>query len=97
MAQAWRRTAASRRVVGWGGLLGSTFLLASLLNAALTNGFGGAEQLASADSLPPQGTRQLLLGSTGNCEPIVSQPLYVGQDTWIRQTSWQCVDPLPAP
>ena len=34
-------------------------------------------------------------GPDANCETVVAQPLYVGQNTWVTQTQWQCADVLP--
>jgi hypothetical protein len=58
MAQAWVRGGASWRVVRWGSLLGSSFVLASLFNAAVTNGLG------SVSGVPPTLTRRTLTRPT---------------------------------
>jgi hypothetical protein len=83
------------RVVGWGSLIASPFLMASLFNAALTNRSAG--QVSAIESLPAEGTRELRFGQSEDCKPVVSKPVYIGQNTWIGQAAWQCEDPLSAP
>lgn len=34
-------------------------------------------------------------GPDPNCETVVAQPLYVGQNTRVTETQWQCADVLP--
>jgi hypothetical protein len=55
MAQAWVRGGASWRVVRWGSLLGSSFVLASLFNAAVTNGLGGVSEVPPTVTRPAYG------------------------------------------
>jgi len=55
MAQAWVRGGASWRVVRWGSLLVSSFVLASLFNAAVTNGLGGVSEVPPPVTRPAYG------------------------------------------
>ena len=55
MEQAWVRGGASLRVVRWGSLLGSSFVLASLFNAAVTNGLGGVSEVPPTVTRPAYG------------------------------------------
>jgi hypothetical protein len=45
-------TGTCRQVAGWSSLITAALLLALLFNAAVTNGTGGAEQMAAMDIFP---------------------------------------------
>ena len=66
------------RVLAWSGLIAGSLLPASLLQAVATAGSEGAIQAERTpmDLFAATATRT-------NCEPIVVQPLYVGQNTWV--------------
>ena len=98
MAQAWVRGEASWRVVRWGSLLGSSFVLASLFNAAVTNGLGGVSSdrnLSPATAALADGddVRAGLLAGlpAANC---ATQSLYAVQNSWVPLYS-RCTDALP--
>src|SRR5437879_1634207 len=96
MEQAWVRGGASWRVVRWGSLLGSSFVLASLFNAAVSNGLG-----AGVSEVPPTVTRpaygafeqqyESRIHEGTNC---ATQSLYAGQNSWVPLFS-RCTDALP--
>ncbi|MBV9546666.1 MAG: hypothetical protein JOY61_20045 [Chloroflexi bacterium] len=46
--------------------------------------------LAGASATTPPGEQ-----GDAQCEFIVGQPLYAGQNSWVPQRDWQCADPLP--
>ena len=88
---------------------GSVLLLSSSIFLGLA-GCGGGENgsstvtiqaLATAGSegaSQPERTPMDLSAATAtrtNCETIVGQPLYAGQNTWVAQTHWQCANAVP--
>ncbi len=78
------------RVLAWSGLIAGSLLLASVLQAVATAGSEGASQAERTPMDLSAGT-----ATRTNCETIVGQPLYVGQNTWVAQTHWQCANAVP--
>ena len=66
------------RVLAWSGLIAGSLLLTSLLQALATAGSEGAIQ---AERTPMD--LSAATATRTNCETIVGQPLYVGQNTWV--------------
>ena len=64
------------RVLAWSGLIAGSLMLTSLLEALGTAGGEGAIQ---AERTP----MNLSAARRTNCETIVGQPLYAGQNTWV--------------
>ena len=101
MAQAQVTTRRRRQVLGWSSLIASALLLASLLNAGVTNGTGQVVQAAPTRVLPSPSTAALADGDEvrapllanapeANCEMSVRQPLYAGLNNWVTEMRWSC-------
>jgi hypothetical protein len=66
------------RVLAWSALMAGSLLLTALLQALATAGSEGASQ---AERGPMD--LSAAIATRTNCETIVGQPLYVGQNTWV--------------
>jgi len=72
MAQASVQGGASWRVVRWGSLLVSSFVLASLFNAAVTTGLGGVSEVPPPVTRPAYGAFEQQYDSNGHLSPATA-------------------------
>ena len=101
MTQARVMTRRYRQVAGWSSLIASALILASLLDAGVTNGTVGVVQAVPTDTLSSAatpaladsnnvGARFLSDAPEASCEVAAGQPLYAGLNTWVAQTQSDC-------
>jgi hypothetical protein len=91
-----------RQVAGWGSLIASALLFASLLDAGVTNGTGGVVQAVPTDTHSSAATPALTDSNDvvarflstdapkDSCDVAPGQPLYAGLNTWVAQTQSDC-------
>ena len=79
-----------RQVAGWGSLIASALLFASLLDAGVTNGTGGGVQAVPTDTHSSAAT-----APKESCDVAPGQSLYAGLNTWVAQRQSDCAISTP--